>query len=65
MTFDKYAGKFVFHNYVFPRDGYIYSYEWNKEIGWHIVRGEKLPEFTGEKWYNDFQAKEIEGYNNE
>ena len=42
MTFDKYKGQYIDY-YVFPDDGYEYKRIWNKDIGWHIVRGKKLP----------------------
>jgi hypothetical protein len=45
MTFDKYDGIHNNNPYattVFPDDGYEYDYIWNKEMGWHQVRGKLL-----------------------
>lgn len=49
MTFDKYKGKFQ-DKYVFPDDGYEYTREYNKKIGWHNVRGKKLSDLPKQKW---------------
>lgn len=51
MTFDKYNGQ---HNHwnsiVFPNDGYLYDYVWNKKIGWHQVKGEKISDLPEQEW---------------
>ena len=60
MTFDKYKGKYI-RQIIYPRDGYEYDYVWNKDIGWHIVKGKKLPEFIpGSTWKNDFDIDKKE-----
>ena len=42
MTFNKYKqGREKFNDCLYPRDGYEYRYEWNKDIGWHLIRGRK------------------------
>ena len=51
MTFDKYNGKLNNQaNTVFSNDGYEYSYEYDKKIGWHQVRGKKLSDLPKQKW---------------
>lgn len=52
MTFDKYKGKISggWGNVVFPSDGYLYHYKWNKKIGWHQVRGKKIEDLKKRKW---------------
>ena len=59
ITFDKYKSKHIVQ-IIYPKDGYKYSYCWSKDIGWHIVKGQKLPEFiSGATWKNDFDIKEM------
>ena len=38
MTFNKYKDK-QFRNIIYPKDGYYYTYVYDKKIGWHYVRG--------------------------
>lgn len=56
MTFEKYKqGREKFNDSIFPIDGYEYNYIFDNKIGWHFVRGKKLPEFIeGSTWENDF-----------
>ena len=50
MVFNKYKDK-QFRNIVYPKDGYYYTYEYNKKIGWHYIKGEKMENIykTGNK----------------
>ena len=41
MVFNKYKDK-QFRNIVYPKDGYFYTYEYSKKIGWHYIKGEKM-----------------------
>ena len=53
MTFDKYDGKHnnnPFATTVFPVDGYLYDYVWNKKFGWHQVKGKKIEDLPKQKW---------------
>ena len=40
MVFNKYKDK-QFRNIVYPRDGYYYTYEYSKKIGWYYIKGGK------------------------
>ena len=51
MTFEKWKqGREKFNDTVFPDDGYEYDYVYDKEIGWHYVKGQKLSDMKKQKW---------------
>jgi len=57
MVFNKYKDK-QFRNIVYPKDGYYYTYEYSKNIGWHYVKGEKM-----ENIYGTVDKKEADAIN--
>jgi len=53
MTFDKYGGNHTgnpFATTVFPDDGYLYDYVFDKKRGWMQIKGEKIEDLPEQEY---------------